>query len=239
MTQQAFNKIAAGLREAADGKAYAFPIVRLVWLTPQADLLIARLARVSSPANEGNDATAERLIGYMLRHQHMSPFEMASMCLEIVTTRDVARQLLRHRSFSFQEFSQRYADVDALPEAPFRAARMQDIKNRQNSLPTDDDELRQWWDEAQGLIADMTGAIYSNALSKGIAKEVARAVLPEGLTTSRLYMAGTIRSWLHFCALRRGPETQLETRRVAELAWAELRAGLPMVAGAWEAVGNG
>jgi thymidylate synthase (FAD) len=211
-----------------------FPRVALCWITPDADLLIARIARVSNPANEGNDATAERLIRYMIRHKHWSPFEMASMCLEIVTTRDIARQLLRHRSFSFQEFSQRYAEVDSLPPAPLREARLQDTKNRQNSLETDDDALHREWERRQSEVMTIAKRHYEWAILNGIAKEVARAQLPEGLTTSRLYMAGTIRSWLHFCGLRRGVETQKETRLIAEKAWAQLAFSTPLVAAAWE-----
>jgi thymidylate synthase (FAD) len=211
-----------------------FPRVALCWITPDADLLIARIARVSNPANEGNDATAERLIRYMIRHKHWSPFEMASMCVEIVTTRDIARQLLRHRSFSFQEFSQRYAEVDSLPPAPLREARLQDTKNRQNSLETDDDALHREWEHRQSEVLAVAKRHYEWALANGIAKEVARAQLPEGLTTSRLYMAGTIRSWMHFCGLRRGVETQKETRLIAEKVWAQLTSSAPIVATAWE-----
>lgn len=207
----------------------------LVWATPQGDLLVAKIARVSNPANEGNEATAPRLVEYLIRHRHWSPFEMVSACIEISTTRDIARQLLRHRSFSFQEFSQRYAAVDALPPAPLREARMQDAKNRQNSTPCDDIEVAEWWAFEQERVRDAAEGVYNAALLMGIAKEQARAVLPEGLTTSRLYMAGTLRSWLHFCDLRRGPETQLETRQIADAAWRVLRNAFPQTCGAWEA----
>jgi thymidylate synthase (FAD) len=207
---------------------------RLVWVTPDADKLVAYMARVSAPQNQHNDATAERLIGYLIRHRHWSPFEMVSACMEIETTRDIARQLLRHRSFSFQEFSQRYASVAALPEAPLRPARMQDAKNRQASTPTGDEALQQVWERWQRIAQDTARDAYEWALSQGIAREVARAVLPEGLTTSRLYMAGTIRSWLHFCDLRRGNGTQLEAQRVADDAWTILREACPAICAAWE-----
>jgi thymidylate synthase (FAD) len=199
-------------------------------------LLVAKIARVSNPANEGNAATAPRLVEYLIRHRHWSPFEMVSACIEISTTRDIARQLLRHRSFSFQEFSQRYAAVDALPPAHLREARMQDVKNRQNSTPCDDVGLAAHWRHRQRTAHDYAMRAYQWAIDSGIAKEVARAVLPEGLTTSRLYMAGTLRSWLHFCDLRRGPETQLETRQIADAAWRVLRNAFPQTCGAWEAV---
>lgn len=208
----------------------------LVWATPQGDLLVAKIARVSNPANEGNETTAPRLVEYLIRHRHWSPFEMVSACIEITTTRDIARQLLRHRSFSFQEFSQRYAAVDALPPAPLRDARMQDTKNRQNSTPCDDVGVAAWWANAQDYVRRDAYEVYEAALKQGIAKEVARALLPEGLTASRLYMAGTLRSWLHFCDLRRGPETQLETRQIADAAWDVLRNAFPQTCGAWEAV---
>lgn len=209
--------------------------VELVWATPDADRLVAYMARVSAPENQDNDATAPRLIGYLIRNQHWSPFEMVSACVEIETTRDIGRQLLRHRSFSFQEFSQRYAAVNALTPVEPRLARLQDHKNRQNSVPTDDATLLAGWDWRQREVADLAAANYRWALDNGIAKEVARAVLPEGLTASRLYMAGTLRSWLHFCALRRGNGTQKETREIADRVWDILRGAFPVVCEAWEA----
>jgi thymidylate synthase (FAD) len=207
---------------------------KLIWVTLNADQLVAHMARVSAPQNQGNEATAPKLINYLIKHQHWSPFEMANMCLEINTTRDIARQLLRHRTFTFQEFSQRYADVNELPEAPLREARLQDHKNRQSSIPTTDEVLSVWWKTAQDNIRASAETAYQIALEYGIAKEVARAVLPEGLTASRLYMNGTLRSWLHFCALRRGNGTQKETRELADEAWEILREACPSICAAWE-----
>jgi thymidylate synthase (FAD) len=208
--------------------------VKLVWATPEADNLIAYMARVSAPQNQDRHDTAPKLIGYLIKQRHWSPFEMASMCLEIETTRDIGRQILRHRSFSFQEFSQRYASVDALPVAPTREARMQDTKNRQNSIETQDEILQAEWERMQQRVITVAQNYYEWALENGIAKEVARAVLPEGLTMSRLYMAGNIRSWLHFCDLRRGNGTQKETREIADKAWLALRESCPMICEAWD-----
>ena len=190
------------------------PLVKYVWSTPNAEQLVADMARVSAPENTGKDAS--KLLAYLIKHQHWSPYEMVNMCVEINTTRDIARQLLRHRSFSFQEFSQRYAEVDKLPPAPLREARLQDTKNRQNSISVEDEALQDWWEQEQDLCVKNTQAIYQLALQKGIAKEVARAVLPEGLTTSKMYMNGTLRSWIHFYQLRSGNGTQKETRLIAE-----------------------
>lgn len=212
--------------------------VKLVWVTPEADRLVAYMARVSAPENQGNDETAPRLIGYLIRNRHWSPFEMVSACVEIETTRDIGRQLLRHRSFSFQEFSQRYASVDALTPVEPRLARLQDQRNRQNSVSTDDATLLAGWEWRQREVADLAAQNYRWALDNGIAKEVARAVLPEGLTPSRMYMAGTLRSWLHFCDLRRGNGTQRETREVADGVWGILREACPVICGAWEAAGS-
>jgi len=189
-------------------------LVKYVWATPNAEQLVADMARVSAPENIGKDAS--KLLAYLIKHQHWSPYEMVNMCVEINTTRDIARQLLRHRSFSFQEFSQRYAEVDKLPPAPLREARLQDTKNRQNSISVEDEALQDWWEQEQDLCVKNTQAIYQLALQKGIAKEVARAVLPEGLTTSKMYMNGTLRSWIHFYQLRSGNGTQKETRLIAE-----------------------
>jgi len=176
--------------------------------------LLAYCARVSNPANQANTETAPRLLRYLATNAHWSPFEMASMTVEITTTRDIARQILRHRSFSFQEFSQRYAAVAA--EAVLREARMQDVKNRQASHDTDDSALKDWWFHKQASLATECQAVYQAALEKGIAKEVARAVLPEGLTESTLYMAGTIRSWIHYVHLRTERGTQKEHRDIAK-----------------------
>ncbi len=190
------------------------PLVKYVWSTPNAEQLVADMARVSAPENVGKDA--DKLLAYLIKHQHWSPYEMVNMCVEVNTTRDIARQLLRHRSFSFQEFSQRYASVDKLPPAPLREARLQDTKNRQNSLETSDKDLNNWWVYMQHSLVENTQAVYKEALARGIAKEVARAVLPEGLTSSRMYMNGTLRSWIHFYQLRSGNGTQKETSEVAE-----------------------
>lgn len=177
--------------------------------------LIAYCARVSNPSNQLNTDTSEKLIKYLVKHQHWSPLEMVSACCEITTTRDIARQILRHRSFSFQEFSQRYADPTKDLSFVLREARLQDTKNRQNSISTDDTELQLWWDAKQKFIIEHSRLIYQEAIEKGIAKEQARAVLPEGLTESRLYMNGTLRSWIHFIELRSANGTQLEHQEVA------------------------
>jgi len=188
--------------------------------------LIAFCARVSNPANQYNTETSEKLIKYLIKHQHWSPLEMASACIEIETTRDIARQILRHRSFSFQEFSQRYADPTQDLDFVIREARLQDTKNRQNSVEIDihNDEQRQiayQWQNLQRDLIAKTKEIYTWAISKGIAKEQARAVLPEGLTVSRLYMNGTLRSWIHYIMLRAGNGTQKEHAEIA-LACAEV-----------------
>jgi thymidylate synthase (FAD) len=177
--------------------------------------LIAYCARVSNPSNQLNTDTSEKLIRYLVKHQHWSPLEMVSACIEITTTRDIARQILRHRSFSFQEFSQRYADPTKDLSFVLREARLQDTKNRQNSISTDDTELQAWWNDKQQFIVEHSRLIYQEAIAKGIAKEQARAVLPEGLTESRLYMNGTLRSWIHFIELRSANGTQLEHQEVA------------------------
>ncbi len=175
--------------------------------------LLAYCARVSNPGNQNNKETAPKLLRYLVNNQHWSPFEMASMTVEINTTRDIARQILRHRSFSFQEFSQRYAVVQ--DEFVERQARLQDMKNRQNSVVTEDDALQDWWFDIQRQVSHTAQAAYELALKRGLAKEVARTVLPEGLTPSRLYMAGTIRSFIHYVLLRRANGTQAEHREVA------------------------
>lgn len=177
--------------------------------------LIAYCARVSNPANQLNTDTSEKLIRYLVRHQHWSPLEMVSACLEITTTRDIARQILRHRSFSFQEFSQRYADPTKDLNFVLREARLQDPKNRQNSVATDNLALAAWWEERQKRVIEEARNAYEWAISNGIAKEQARAVLPEGLIESRLYMNGTLRSWIHFIELRSANGTQKEHQEVA------------------------
>jgi thymidylate synthase (FAD) len=177
--------------------------------------LIAYCARVSNPSNQLNTESSEKLIRYLVKHQHWSPLEMVSACCEITTTRDIARQILRHRSFSFQEFSQRYADPTKDLAFVVREARLQDPKNRQNSVQVDDTELHAWWDAKQKWIIEQTSLAYTEAIERGIAKEQARSVLPEGLIESRLYMNGTLRSWIHFIELRSANGTQKEHMEVA------------------------
>ena len=175
--------------------------------------LVAYCARVSNPSNQENTSTNEKLIKYLINNNHWSPLEMVSVCLEIETTRDIARQILRHRSFSFQEFSQRYAVADLGFEC--KDARMQDTKNRQNSIETDDVELSDEWMQQQETVSEVANKAYHWALKNGIAKEQARAVLPEGMTVSRMYMNGTLRSWIHYIQLRSSNGTQKEHRDVA------------------------
>lgn len=174
---------------------------------------VAYAARVSNPANQNNSETSEKLVRYLIRNQHWSPLEMVSVCLEIQTTRDIARQILRHRSFSFQEFSQRYALANLGCE--FKETRLQDTKNRQNSIETEDRSLANDWQEAQQRVLITAQREYEWAIANGIAKEQARAVLPEGLTLSRMYMNGTLRSWVHYIQLRSANGTQKEHRQIA------------------------
>ena len=179
-------------------------------------VLIAYCARVSNPSNQMNSATSEKLIKYLIKHAHWSPLEMVSACLEINTTRDIAHQIVRHRSFSFQEFSQRYADPDDQGELfEYSEARLQDQKNRQNSIEVDDEKLQLDWLHAQMRIAHLAKKEYDWAIKKGIAKEQARKVLPEGLTKTRLYMNGTLRSWIHYIELRGANGTQKEHMEIA------------------------
>lgn len=191
--------------------------------------LVAYAARVSNPQNQLNTETAPKLLKYLMKHQHWSPFEMVSLTLEINTTRDIARQILRHRSFSFQEFSQRYASAESLGFET-REARMQDQKNRQASLFAEDRELADMWHEKQAELLRKTREVYTWALSNGIAKEQARAVLPEGNTQSRLYMSGTLRSWLHYCQLRMDVATQKEHREVATQCFVVIKQEFPSIA---------
>lgn len=178
--------------------------------------LVAYCARVSNPSNQHTVRTNDKLLRYLIQHKHWSPFEMVNVCLRVDTTRDIARQMLRHRSFSFQEFSQRYADVSNLSdEFVYREARLQDEKNRQNSIETEDRELQKLWEEYQRDVIVSAKRAYKWALSNGIAKEQARAVLPEGLTISRLYVNGTLRSWIHYIELRSGHGTQKEHIEIA------------------------
>jgi len=188
---------------------------KLVWATPNGEELIGHMARVSNPDAQLGDPT-DRLIRYLIRHKHWSPFEMVSVCLELETTRDVSRQILRHRSFHFQEFSGRYAAYDELKTV--RECRLQDLQNRQNSHEIEDPETSQvvgWWNSVVDEIASKSQALYHGALDKGIAKEVARSILPEGLVPTRMYMVGTLRDWIHYFDVRCGPETQKEHRKLA------------------------
>ena len=189
--------------------------------------LIAYCARVSNPANQHNKETSERLLVYLAKEKHWSPFEMVSACLEIETTRDIARQILRHRSFSFQEFSQRYAEQTEFTN--FRVARMQDHKNRQNSIETDNADLKYDWLKKQAEVAVAVKDAYEWALENNIAKEQARAVLPEGMTESKMYMNGTLRSWMHYIELRSGNGTQKEHREVAIACAEALKEIFPII----------
>lgn len=192
--------------------------VNLVWTTPNGENLIAYMARVSNPSNQDNPDTANKLLKYLVRNKHWSPFEMVNVCMEITTTRDIARQILRHRSFSFQEFSQRYAEAS---DFELNEVRRQDHINRQNSIdvnPAISDEDRQlayWWEGVQSKVLNDVEFLYKSALAKGIAKEVARKLLPEGMTVSKMYMNGTLRSWIHYVELRTDAGTQKEHRQVA------------------------
>jgi thymidylate synthase (FAD) len=195
-----------------------------------AEELVAYAARVSNPANQMNSETAPKLLAYLIRNQHWSPLEMVHVVMEIETTRDIARQILRHRSFSFQEFSQRYATVESLGFET-REARLQDAKNRQNSIETSDEVLAWEWEAIQQNVLSVVGSAYSWALEKGIAKEQSRAVLPEGMTKSRMYMSGTLRSWLHYCLLRTDMGTQKEHRIIADMALEILKVEFPSISG--------
>ena len=189
---------------------------------------VAYAARVSNPANQNNNDTAEKLVRYLIKNQHWSPLEMVNICMEIETTRDIARQILRHRSFSFQEFSQRYAVADLGFEK--KEARMQDLKNRQNSIKSDNLALEAWWENYQQKVIESATSAYDWAIKNGIAKEQARAVLPEGMTVSRLYMNGTLRSWVHYIQLRSAKGTQEEHRMVAALCGHAIEEIFPMMA---------
>jgi thymidylate synthase (FAD) len=191
------------------------------------DEFVAYVARVSNPSNQNNHATSQKLLKYLMKHKHFSPFEMVHIVMEINTTRDIARQVLRHRSFSFQEFSQRYADPTQDMGFVTRDARLQDTKNRQNSLETDDPFLQNDWQIYQSDVIEAARAAYAWAIESGIAKEQARAVLPEGLTSSRLYMAGSLRSWIHYCQVRADIATQKEHRDIALDAWYQITDHFP------------
>lgn len=206
---------------------------KLIWITQDAEKHLAYIARVSNPANQDNPSV-EGLLRYMIKHQHWSPFEMVSACFEINTTRDIARQILRHRSFSFQEFSQRYADVSNLPAAELRECRLQDTQNRQNSIElSPESKHHDEWKTDQEEVFALALKNYRHALERGVAKEVARALLPEGLTPSRMYMSGTLRSWMHYVTLRSGPETQKEHREIAKSIGDTLALEVPA---AWSAL---
>ena len=188
-----------------------------------ADEFVAYVARVSNPSNQNNTETAPKLIKYLIKNKHWSPLEMVHVVMEINTTRDIARQILRHRSFAFQEFSQRYADPTKDLGFVTREARLQDTKNRQNSIEIKEDpELKHGWNERQKIVIEYAQKEYDWAIKNGIAKEQARAVLPEGLTVSRLYMAGSLRSWVHYCQLRCSNGTQKEHREIALDCWYNL-----------------
>ena len=196
--------------------------------------LIAYCARVSNPANQLNTETSEKLIKYLIKHAHWSPLEMVSACIEIETTRDIARQILRHRSFSFQEFSQRYADPTKDLGFELRDARLQDTKNRQNSIETEDKELAAEWKIKQVNLISEAKKTYDWSIENGIAKEQARSVLPEGNTQSRMYMNGTLRSWIHYCQLRMANGTQKEHMEVAKACWDIIAEKFPNVVKALE-----
>jgi thymidylate synthase (FAD) len=187
-----------------------------------ANEFIAYVARVSNPSNQMNTESSSKLLRYLAKHKHWSPFEMVDVVMEINTTRDIGRQVLRHRSFSFQEFSQRYADPTKDMGFVLREARLQDTKNRQNSIETDDESLQEEWDDYQSALLDEARIAYVWAIQNGIAKEQARAVLPEGLTMSRMYMKGSLRSWIHYCQVRTDPSTQKEHRELALDAWNQI-----------------
>jgi thymidylate synthase (FAD) len=202
--------------------------VKLIHATPKGDELVAYMARVSNPENQDNPDSA-RLISYLIKHKHWSPFEMVGACVEINTTRDIARQILRHRSFHFQEFSQRYADASLLGDMVERECRMQDVKNRQNSIECTDKGYSYWWSDEQKHVWHKAKTAYELALQQGIAKEQARALLPEGLTPSRMYMHGTLREWIHYLEVRTDQSTQKEHRLIADEIHSILHAEFPAV----------
>ena len=207
--------------------------VQLMWATQNADFMVAKMARVSNPDNQDN-TEFKRLLNYLMKHNHVSPFEMASMCVQIDTTRDISRQILRHRSFSFQEFSGRYEDMTKLGDMVERECRLQDMDNRQSSLDCDHlPEFKKMFISQQSQVWKIAESAYQLALVQGIAKEQARALLPEGLTPTRLYMTGTIRSWLHYIKVRAGVETQKEHRVIAQGALEVLRQIAPITAEAF------
>ena len=189
--------------------------------------LVAYYARVSNPTSQISALNNERLIKYLIKHKHWSPFEMVNICLDIVTTRDISHQIIRHRTFSFQEFSQRYSATEVVNE--IRETRLQDTTNRQNSLENDNEVLDKWWIGQQSDVMDTAYKLYDAALKKGIAKEQARVILPEGLTRTRLYMNGSVRSWIHYIELRTDPATQKEHRIVAQQCAEAISPIFPMI----------
>jgi thymidylate synthase (FAD) len=201
--------------------------------TQTAEQLIVYMARVSNPESQQAGDNPEQLLAYLVRHKHWSPFEMVSLAMEIETPRDISRQILRHRSFSFQEFSQRYAEVTEFAE---RECRLQDLKNRQSSINCREGSMNAaWWERIQKQVIELVGTAYNAAIEAGMAKEVARCILPEGLTMSRLYMHGTLRSWIHYCLVRMESGTQKEHRQIAEQCWEIVRGEFPAVVAAVDA----
>lgn len=206
--------------------------VKLIWATLEADKLTAYIARVSNPDNQENESI-EGLLNYMMREGHTSPFEMVNMCIEINTTRDISRQILRHRSFNFQEFSQRYEDVSKLGGIVARECRLQDTKNRQNSIECNDDKTNAVFNDCQNLVWNLAIGAYEAAIENGIAKEQARVLLPEGLTPTRMYMNGNFRSWIFYLKQRLHLSTQKEHRLIAEQVLSILREVAPITTGAF------
>lgn len=207
-------------------------MVKLKWITPDADNMVAYMARVSNPDNQDNKETAPRLIRYLINHGHWSPFEMVNACVEITTTRDISRQILRHRSFSFQEFSGRYAEYSGLETS--RECRLQDTKNRQSSLVCTNKELTEEWNLEVHYVRQIAEEVYEWAIQAGIAKEVARAILPEGLTPTTMYMNGSLRSWIHYWEARCDEATQKEHRLIAEATRELIFREVPMIKEALE-----
>ncbi len=208
--------------------------VKLIWITPNSEKVILHCARVKAE-EDAPDESNPRLIKYLIKNKHWSPFEQASACFEVETTRDISRQVIRHRTFVFQEFSQRYHKIVADPI--YRDARLQDLKNRQSSLESDDPAINERWQEMQREVYAFSMDRYNEAIHVGIAKEQARALLPEGLTKTRYYQTGNIRSWIHYCEVRRDPTTQREHREIAEAIWEILRMEIPTICEAVQ-IGN-
>lgn len=202
--------------------------VQLVWITPDAEKLLVHMARVSNPEGQHKNQTPSKLLRYLRKHRHWSPFEMCHACIEVNTTRDIAHQILRHRSYSFQEFSQRYASTDALPEIELKEARMQDVTNRQHSVETSDKTLQAWWKKQQRDVIRYCNKRYQAGLKRGLAKECARVLLPEGLTPTRMYMVGSVRSWIHYLDQRCVSATQKEHRLIAKAIEDLLRQFMPV-----------